>query len=145
MARDLTIQQVAEATGLSVHAVRYYEKVGLLALIQRSANGHRRYSPEDVVWLEFLMRLRATGMSIQQVHAFAKLVREQPTNVKERRLLLEAHRDRVKQNLEKLAHNLQVIELKIEHYQHLEATGKSDLHCIFWQNYLEQMSDHKLH
>jgi DNA-binding transcriptional MerR regulator len=145
MASELTIQQVAEVTGLSVHAVRYYEKIGLLAPIRRAANGHRRYSPEDVVWLEFLMRLRATEMSIEQVHTFAKLVREQPTNVEERRLLLEAHRDRVKQNLEKLAHNLQVIELKIEHYQHLEATGESDRNCIFWKNYLEQKSNQKLH
>jgi DNA-binding transcriptional MerR regulator len=106
-----------------------YEKIGLLAPVRRAANGHRRYSPEDVVWLEFLMRLRATEMSIEQVHAFAKLVWEQPTNVEERRLLLEAHRDRVQQNLEKLAHNLQVIELKIEHYQHLKATSVQDKSC----------------
>ncbi|MEA5504775.1 MerR family transcriptional regulator [Halotia wernerae UHCC 0503] len=125
-------------------AVRYYEKVGLLAPIQRASNGHRRYSSEDVVWLEFLIRLRATGMSIQQIHVFAELVRQQPTNVQQRRLLLEAHRDRVKQNLAELTHNLHVIELKTEHYKHLEATGESDRNCIFWKAYLEQMSNEKL-
>jgi DNA-binding transcriptional MerR regulator len=145
MASELTIQQVAKAAGLSVHAVRYYEKAELLAPIQRASNGHRRYSSEDVVWLEFLIRLRATGMSIQQIHGFAELVRQQPTNVQERRLLLEAHRDRVQKNLEELTHNLHVIELKIEHYKHLEATGESDRNCIFWKNYLEQVLDDKLH
>ncbi|MBE9211513.1 MerR family transcriptional regulator [Plectonema cf. radiosum LEGE 06105] len=138
MATELTIQQVAKATGLSVHAVRYYEKVGLLAPIQRASNGHRRYSSEDVVWLEFLTRLRSTGMSIQQIHLFAELVRQQPTNVQERRLLLEAHRNRVQKNIQDLTENLQLIKLKIEHYKHLERTGESDKNCIFWKAYLEQ-------
>jgi DNA-binding transcriptional MerR regulator len=139
MTSELTIQQVAEATGLSVHALRYYEKVGLLAPIQRAANGHRRYSVEDVAWLEFLVRLRTTGMSIQQVLAFANLVRENPHDVQQRRLLLEAHRDKVKRNLEELAHHLHAIELKIAHYQELEAKGESDRNCIFWNDYLKQV------
>jgi DNA-binding transcriptional MerR regulator len=141
MTSEFTIQQVANATGLSVHAVRYYEKAGLLAPIQRAGNGHRRYSAEDIVWLEFLVRLRATGMSIQQVLEFANLVREQPTDVRQRRSLLEAHRNKVKQSLEELANHLNVIELKIEHYKHLEATGENDKNCIFWNNYLKQALD----
>lgn len=141
MTRELTIQQVAEATGLSTHALRYYEKVGLLAPIRRAANGHRRYSTEDVAWLEFLVRLRTTGMSIQQVLAFADLVRQHPNEVRERRLLLEAHHNKVKQHLEELAYHLHVIELKIEHYKKLEATGESDRTCIFWNNYLKQVLD----
>ena len=145
MNTELTIQQVAEVTGLSTHALRYYEKIGLLAPIQRAANGHRRYSAEDVAWLEFLVRLRATGMPIQKVLAFADLVRQRPHEVHERRVLLEEHRDRVKKHLEELTYNLCIIELKIEHYKQLEATGESDRNCIFWKNYLEQLSGDKLH
>ena len=144
MASEFTIQQVAEATGLSIHALRYYEKVGLLAPIQRASNGHRRYSAEDIVWLEFLVRLRETGMPIQEMLAFADLVRQRPDQVGQRRLLLEQHRDRVKQHLEELTHHLHIIDLKIEHYQHLEATGESDRNCIFWKHYLENSIDHKL-
>jgi DNA-binding transcriptional MerR regulator len=39
MTSEFTIQQAANATGLSVHTVRYYEKAGLLAPIQRTGNG----------------------------------------------------------------------------------------------------------
>lgn len=52
----LTIQQVAEATGLSVHTLRYYEKAGLLAPVARNEGGHRRYVPRDVDALLFLTR-----------------------------------------------------------------------------------------
>jgi DNA-binding transcriptional MerR regulator len=144
MTSEFTIQQVAETTGLSIHALRYYEKVGLLAPIQRASNGHRRYSAEDVVWLEFLVRLRETGMSIQKVLAFADLVRQRPDRVGERRVLLEEHRNQVKKHLEELTYHLQVIEMKIEHYQHLEATGESDRNCIFWKQYLEKERDGNL-
>ncbi|NMG05835.1 MerR family transcriptional regulator [Brasilonema sp. UFV-L1] len=144
MTSEFTIQQVAQATGLSIHALRYYEKVGLLAPIQRAANGHRRYSAEDVAWLEFLVRLRETGMSIQRVLAFADLVRQRPNEVGERRVLLEEHRNQVKKHLEELTHHLQVIELKIEHYKQLEATGESDHNCIFWKHYLEEVLNNKV-
>lgn len=96
MTHEFTIKQVAQKTKLSIHALRYYEKVGLLAPIQRASNGHRRYSAEDIAWLEFLVCLRETGMSIQKVLAFANLVRQRPNEVSERLVLLEEHRERVK-------------------------------------------------
>lgn len=144
MVNEFTIQQVAEATGLSIHALRYYEKVGLLAPIQRASNGHRRYSAEDIVWLKFLVRLRETGMPIQKVLAFANLVRQHPNQVSHRRVLLEEHRDRVKQHLEELTNHLKAIDLKIDRYKHLETTGESDRNCIFWKDYLENAIDNKL-
>ncbi len=41
---SLTIQQVAQRTGLSHHTLRYYEHLGLLISVHRLPNGHRRYS-----------------------------------------------------------------------------------------------------
>jgi DNA-binding transcriptional MerR regulator len=145
MTYEFTIKQVAQKTKLSIHALRYYEKVGLLAPIQRASNGHRRYSAEDIAWLEFLVCLRETGMSIQKVLAFTNLVRQRPNEVSERLVLLEEHRERVKKNLEELTHHLQVIEMKIKHYLYLEATGESDLNCIFWKRCLEKELDSKAH
>lgn len=72
--RELTIQQVAEDTGISVHTLRYYEKAGLLAPISRSMGGHRRYQERDVQFLLFLARLRSTGMPIYKVKEYADLL-----------------------------------------------------------------------
>jgi hypothetical protein len=38
-----------------------------------------------------------------------------------------------------------VIDLKIEHYKQLEATGENDRNCIFWKHYLKKALDSKLH
>ena len=120
METELTIQQVAKATGLSVHTLRYYERCDLIAPIQRANNGHRRYSAQDIRWIQFLTKLRMTGMPIRQIQQYATLLRQQPDAVQARRAILEAHRQTVVENLQALQENLAVIDWKIQHYKEIE-------------------------
>lgn len=121
MEQELTIQQVAEATGLSVHTLRYYERCNLIAPIDRASNGHRRYSPNDIRWIGFLNKLRLTGMPIRQMQQYAELVRSHPDDAfHERRQILEAHRQTVLDQIQQLQDNLAVIDWKIQHYTELE-------------------------
>jgi DNA-binding transcriptional MerR regulator len=126
MATELTIQQVAARTGLSVHTLRYYERNGLLEPVSRAANGHRRYSAEDITKIEFLTRLRATGMPIRQMQQFANLLRQQPEAISNRRAILEAHEREVQDRIRELYRNLEVIHWKIQHYKELEARNETE-------------------
>lgn len=45
---DLAIQEVAALTNLSVHTLRYYERIGLLDPVNRASNGRRRYCALDI-------------------------------------------------------------------------------------------------
>lgn len=122
MESELTIQQVAAATGLSVHTLRYYERCHLIAPIGRSTSGHRRYSANDLRWIEFLNKLRLTGMPIRQMQQYAELVRSQPdSGFHTRRQILESHREAVLAQIQQLQDNLAVIDWKIQHYSALEA------------------------
>jgi DNA-binding transcriptional MerR regulator len=121
MEPKLTIQQIAEATGLSVHTLRYYERCHLIAPVERSPHGHRRYSVHDLHWIEFLNRLRLTGMPIRTLQQYAELVRTHPRSVQERRHILIAHREAVLEQIRQLQENLAVIDWKIEHYATVEA------------------------
>ncbi|ESA38647.1 family transcriptional regulator [Leptolyngbya sp. Heron Island J] len=120
MEQELTIQQVAQATGLSTHTLRYYERCDLIAPIHRASNGHRRYSAPDIRWIQFLTKLRMTGMPIRQIQKYATLLRQQPDAVQARRALLEDHRQNVVQHLQELQENLAVIDWKIQHYKEIE-------------------------
>ena len=120
MEQELTIQQVAQATGLSTHTLRYYERCDLIAPIHRANNGHRRYSAQDIRWIQFLTKLRMTGMPLRQIQQYATLLRQQPDAIQARRALLEAHRQTVVQHLQELQENLAVIDWKIQHYKEIE-------------------------
>ena len=127
----LTIQQVADKTGLSAHTLRYYEKIGLIQAVDRAQNGHRRYSPGDVGWLDFLKCLRSTGMPVREVKRYSELFEDGDATLAERRELLETHRARIQADLRELMANLDAINYKIAYYQDLEADaarGHVDVH-----------------
>jgi DNA-binding transcriptional MerR regulator len=115
--QTLTIQQVAEATGLTEHTLRYYERISLIHPINRAGNSHRRYSQDDIGWIEFLNKLRATGMSIQQMQRYAELQRAGDETLPERVEMLKALRHKVEAHMAELQENLNVICYKIEIYQ----------------------------
>ena len=91
METGLTIQQVAQQTGLSIDTLRYYERIGLLEQVGRAQNGHRRYTQHDLDWIDLLIRLRDTGMPRAQMVHFARLRRQGDATLTERRLMLEQH------------------------------------------------------
>ena len=115
---SLSIAEAAEATGLTTHTLRYYERGGLLLdAVDRASSGHRRYSEDDVGWIRMITRLRATGMPIREVRQYADLVRAGDGNEAERLQLLVAHRDRVRQQLAEVATHLEAIDYKIGLYE----------------------------
>lgn len=116
MSAELTIQEVAEQTGLSPHTLRYYERIGLILPIGRAPSGHRRYTPGDLGWIDLLKRLRATGMPIAQMIAFARLTHAGDHTIPQRLDLLRAHRAAVEDQISALQDNMTLIEYKIDWY-----------------------------
>lgn len=113
----LSIGAVAQATGLSIDTLRYYEKAGLLLdPAPRDASGRRRYGRNDLDWVAGLIMLRETGMSIADVRRMAELSRTAGTEP-ERLDVLEEHRLRVLADLERTQAHLRALEKKIAAYR----------------------------
>ncbi|WP_427923577.1 MerR family transcriptional regulator [Streptomyces sp. cg40] len=115
----LTIAQVAERTGLSHDTLRYYEKAGLIERVGRSTGNQRRYQAADLAWLEFLLRLRETGMSIADMQRFAALRAAGNVSVADRLAMLREHRAELADRIRVLRRNATVLDHKIEHYEQL--------------------------
>ena len=113
----LTIQEVAQATGLSAHTLRYYERIGLIHPIDREQNTHRRYTTDDVGWIDFLTKLRATGMSIKDMQKYADLQRQGDETLPQRIEMLKSLRDKVEAHMDELNEHLKLIYYKIDIYQ----------------------------
>jgi DNA-binding transcriptional MerR regulator len=123
MKKGLTVQQTAEKTGLSEHTIRYYERIGLIPSIRRAENGHRRYSENDIGWIEFLKCLRSTGMPITEMQRYVELQQKGDSTLHDRLALLEAHRRRILAQINDLNGLLEKVEWKIGYYQSLEVQG----------------------
>jgi DNA-binding transcriptional MerR regulator len=129
-APTLTIGQVAERTGLSVHALRFYEREGILATaVHRDSGGRRRYTEDDVDWLTLCTVLRASGMPLPEIRRYTELVRLGTGNEPERLVLLRAQQDRIAAQMAQLNRSLDLIRFKIGVYEdHLDATAEHD--CV---------------
>jgi DNA-binding transcriptional MerR regulator len=112
----LTIQEAAEATGLSAHTLRYDERVGLIHPITRQENTRRCYNTEDIGWIDFITKLRATGMSIREMQKYAELQRQGEETLPERVEMLQFLRDQVEERIRELQENLKLVHYKIEVY-----------------------------
>jgi DNA-binding transcriptional MerR regulator len=122
---SLSIAEAAQASGLSAYTLRYYEQIGLIAPIDRRS-GARRYSDTDMRWLEFLVRLRATGMSMRDMQRYAQLLRQgnAASSLAERQALLEAHAARLEAGMRAQRETLQYIRKKIRLYEEMRAVPK---------------------
>lgn len=67
--------QVAAATGVTVKALRYYERSGLLRPA-RAVNGYREYSVEDVRLVAEIRALMSLGMAAKEARPFLECLRE---------------------------------------------------------------------
>ncbi|MFC4327175.1 MerR family transcriptional regulator [Streptomyces andamanensis] len=115
----LTIAQVAERTGLSHDTLRYYERAGLIQRVGRTTGNQRRYEAADLAWLEFLLRLRETGMSIADMQRFATLRAQGDATVPERLAMLREHRTGLADRIRALRRNAHTLDDKIDHYERL--------------------------
>jgi DNA-binding transcriptional MerR regulator len=118
-----TIGEVSERTGLSVHALRYYERQDLLiGPVQRTSGGRRIYTTVDIDWLQICVKLRESGMPLADLTRFAALFRQGPGNEDEQLKLLDEHRQRIEAQIHALEEYRALILWKVGVYsKHLQA------------------------
>lgn len=103
-----SIRVMAARCGMTVHTLRYYERVGLIQSVQRGPSGHRRYSDQDRQWLEFLKALRATHMPIRDMQRYVALHNAGNSRAAEQCKLLEEHRAALEKQIAELQ-NAQIL------------------------------------
>lgn len=115
----MKIGELAKRSGLSAHTIRYYERIGLLPYAVRDQSRRRDYDTSILTWIEFLGRLKSTGMPIRDMLRYAEL-REKGGTEAQRREVLERHRHRVGAHVAELQACLLVLDAKIAGYADVE-------------------------
>ncbi|MEE9454230.1 MAG: MerR family transcriptional regulator [Paracoccaceae bacterium] len=112
----MKISEVAERTGLSISVIRFYEKSGLCPPIERGSDGKRTFSAIDTDWLVLLASLRATGMPMSDMRAFAELYASGDEKIGERKAALLAHRQGLEARQTELDRCRAILDRKLEIY-----------------------------
>ena len=73
MATGMSIGKLAEAAGVNIETIRYYQRRGLLDEPPKPLVGYRCYLPEQVKRLRFIKRAQALGFTLDEVGALLTL------------------------------------------------------------------------
>lgn len=111
MESGYTIGRLAQLSGVSVRALRFYEEVGLLAPAREAANGYRRYTSEDVDRLQEILLLRHLGVAVRDIGPLLSRSKTERRHALRRHLVeLQAERDRLGELIETVERTLAHME-----------------------------------
>jgi DNA-binding transcriptional MerR regulator len=111
-----SIGEFSKIVGVSEHTLRFYEKEGLIK-VKRDANNVRIYSDDDKLWVETLLHLKKSGMSLKDMKQFIMWGYIGDETMEERLALLKNHRKKVVEEFEKIRQSLEFLDTKINLYE----------------------------
>lgn len=115
----MTIGEVALLTNLSIDTLRYYERIGLIPPIPKGKTGIRDYDNHAVQWIQFVLRFKDAGASLEKIIEYIKLLNtENDTRESRDEILLEI-KGELEEKIKKLQKCLELIEYKIENHHTL--------------------------
>ena len=113
---EYSIGDFSKLTGLGIHTLRYYEHEGLI-VPERNSSNRRRYSDKDLTWIEFIKRLKDTGMPIKEIRHYAELRAAGDSTLFERMEMLVQHRQALNEQIAQLQEHKTKLDEKIEFYR----------------------------
>lgn len=120
----MTIKEVGEKYGISGDTLRYYERVGMIPPVPRTAGGIRDYGEEDLQWVELVVCMRSAGLPIEAIIEYVRLFQMGDSTFQARLQLLQEQRETLLEQKEQIERTLDRLNYKIARYETAVKTGK---------------------
>lgn len=125
-----TIGEFSKMLGVSTSTLRYYEKEGLIKP-QRDNNNLRVYTEDNLNWGKFLLHLKGTGMTIEELKQYTRWRDEGDSTISNRLSFLKEKSISLQQEIASLQANLDIVFNKIGIYEEKliskETAGKVEI------------------
>ncbi|EAC5067886.1 MerR family transcriptional regulator [Listeria monocytogenes] len=110
------IKDFATKTGLSIDTLRYYEEEELL-IPARNEKNYRVYTEEDYCWVQLLLKMKQTGMTITNIKNFATLQKQGDKTLPNRIQILDNHMENLYEQQKDLAETISFVAKKVDVYR----------------------------
>ena len=120
----MTIKEVCEKYDITPDTLRYYERVGVIPEVTRTAGGIRNYTETDIGWVENAICLRSAGVPVEMIIEYVRLCKIGDETFEARCNLLKEARAEVEAVKKKYDDELNRLSYKIAKYEEAIKTGK---------------------
>lgn len=119
----MTIKEVSEQYEISQDTLRYYERVGMIPPVTRTAGGIRNYTAEDLRWVELAKCMRSAGLPVEAMIEYVRLFQEGDSTLPARLQLLTDQREVLLEQRKQIDETLNRLNYKISRYEKAVETG----------------------
>ncbi|OAS16720.1 MerR family transcriptional regulator [Paenibacillus oryzisoli] len=119
-----SISEAAAKFHIPESTLRYYEKKGLLPLIERDAAGRRLYSENQLSLLGTVICLKNTHMPISQIKQYIDWILQGDSTIERRLAMMKQHKQAVLAEISLMTESLQGIDFKINRYTNHQSKGE---------------------
>lgn len=115
----MTIREIAAKTNMSTDTLRYYERIGLLPPVPRNAAGIRNYDEYFVNFINFIKKLKASGISLEHIIDYIRLAEMGDATIQERKKLLAEARETLLDKINSLQLVAELADYQLRNYENL--------------------------
>ena len=121
-----TIKEVSEKTGVSEHTLRFWAKSGFFPFVKRNQNNIRQFSEDDLGWVRIVQCLRKVGIENKSIKRYIDLCIMGDSTIQERYEIIKTTKEKARNQMEDLKHQLDMLEYKEQFYQNLIKNNLKD-------------------
>ena len=120
----MTIKEVSQKYNISQDTLRYYERVGMIPKVTRTASGIRDYQESDLSWVELVICMRSAGLPVEALIEYVELYQQGDQTFSARLELLQEQRRNLEEQQKQLQAAIIKLDYKISRYEVAVKTGK---------------------
>ena len=109
----MKIQEISERFSLSSPTLRYYEQIGLIEPVPK-VNNRRDYNENHVDQIQFVLCMKQTGLSLEEIQAYTHLYLAGPETKNQRLTILKQQKAATLKKIQDLQDIITYIDQKIE-------------------------------
>lgn len=113
----MTIAEVSREYDISPDTLRYYERIGLIPPVPRTAGGIRNYDEISLNWIELMKCMRAAGVQIEALVEYVSLFYQGDDTLDARKALLMEQRERLMERRDEIQSSIDRLDDKIALYE----------------------------
>lgn len=122
-----SIGEVSKMLDITVSTLRYYDKEGLLPLVNRTEGNIRIFDDTDIECLNMIECLKTTGMSLKDIKRFFEWCEIGDSTINQRYDLFLAQKEKTEQQIARLNKALELINYKCEFYRIAKEKGTTNV------------------
>ena len=117
------IHELSGLFGLCPDTLRYYERIGMIPEVTRTAGGIRDYQESDLGWVELVICMRKAGLPVEALIEYVKLYQEGDETFEARLQLLSEEREKLEEQKARIESAINRLNYKISKYEEAVKTG----------------------